>query len=65
MAGHAQVPPGPTATYGPDGKVNGSEIVPTSTLQRKFMVKMGLPLYSWERPASYKLREIVERKSKE
>ncbi|KAG8418684.1 hypothetical protein J3459_012140 [Metarhizium acridum] len=52
-------PAGPVLTYGPEGKVTGKEMRSVRVLIRNHLVQMGEPYWDWERPASYRLREVL------
>lgn len=57
-----QEPPAPVLAKGPDGAVAGTEMrssVPV--LIRAELVQMNEPFFKWERPASYRLKDLREK----
>lgn len=48
-------------TFGPDGARTGTEMKSVRVVDRRDLVAMGTPHCNWERPASYELREALDR----
>ncbi|CAK7275309.1 hypothetical protein SEPCBS119000_006628 [Sporothrix epigloea] len=55
-------PNGPALVYGPDGEVTGREIRPEVVLMRRDLIKMEEPYLDWERPASYRLGDVLKKR---
>ncbi|KAJ6784525.1 hypothetical protein PWT90_06060 [Aphanocladium album] len=53
-------PTAPSLTYAPDGTVTGREMQPCVILMRSDLIKLEEPYMKWERPASYRLRDLFE-----
>ncbi|OAR01789.1 hypothetical protein LLEC1_06993 [Akanthomyces lecanii] len=54
-------PTAPSLTYGPDGAVTGREMRPRVILMRRDLIRLEEPYLEWERPASYRLRDRLEK----
>ncbi|CAK7266604.1 hypothetical protein SEPCBS119000_002114 [Sporothrix epigloea] len=57
-------PNGPWVKYGPDGAVT-KKIIPSFYLKRQHLIKLDEPYLDWERPASYRLRDVLKEQEKE
>ncbi|CAK7273673.1 hypothetical protein SEPCBS119000_005780 [Sporothrix epigloea] len=57
--------PGPPVetklTYGPNWQVTGKETMPFIPLYRRDLIRIDEPYLNWERPASYRLRDLLEK----
>lgn len=54
-------PTAPSLTYGPDGAVTGREMKSRVILMRRDLIRLEEPYLKWERPASYRLRDLLEK----
>ncbi|KAK2592912.1 hypothetical protein QQS21_009380 [Conoideocrella luteorostrata] len=54
-------PTAPSLTYGPDGAVTGREMQSHVRLMRQDLIRLEEPYLKWERPASYRLGDVLEK----
>ncbi|CAK7269009.1 hypothetical protein SEPCBS119000_003350 [Sporothrix epigloea] len=55
----------PELVYGLDGSVTGTEMRPAAVLMRRNLIKLGELYMNWERPASYRLRDVLKKQGLE
>ncbi|CAK7275311.1 hypothetical protein SEPCBS119000_006629 [Sporothrix epigloea] len=58
-------PKGPWLTSGSDGTIAREEMSSIPLLKRKHLIKLNEPYLDWERPASYRLRDVLKEQEKE
>lgn len=61
----AERPPKPWPESNRAGAIKEITMKPSVILQRSELVKMGIPFFNWERPASYNFKEQLEKKAKQ
>ncbi|TQV93708.1 Protein kinase-like domain [Cordyceps javanica] len=58
-------PLAPSLTFGPDGAVTGREMKAAEVLTRRNLIRLEEPYLKWERPAGYRLRDMLEKQGRQ